>query len=409
MKKFLLLGTILIATSAFAFGGGRSGRVHERYKTGVDAIGVHRQIDNNEQADIKFECDDSNAHPDEHGACVCNEGYVEDEGTCVLNQCEDFTSTECILTCDPATGEKTYATLCHNDEYYCNNNHDCVNPCGEAQYNTECQTCSPTGGNADIQDKTGTCGTGGAYICQSGICTDPCTITEHETNACTPSWHAKNGECVPDYAQAGTSCGENKICDGAGTCGCAEGYEDVGGTCMEKCPTGITRNADNSCTVCANGNVYLSYAEAGHECDTATPKNMECTKNSDCTGEKCSAESGKCFCDLTSPSSGDIHCVEITGGTCARLYDGIPITYTHTYTSGGKSETKPLLFLEGPMNWIAAENWCKAHHMNLVKASTLGCTINGDSGSCPSSVYSDLRSAGLSDYINLWWTAENYN
>ena len=149
MKKFLLLGTILIATSAFAFGGGRSGRVHERYKTGVDAIGVHRQIDNNEQADIKFECDDSNAHPDEHGACVCNEGYVEDDGQC-----------------------------------------------------------------------------------------------------------------------------------------------------LEKCPTGITRDADNSCTVCENGNVYLSYNE-GTECDTATPQNMGCTKNSDCTGEKCNAESGKCYCKIT--------------------------------------------------------------------------------------------------------------
>ncbi len=41
MKRLLLLGTILIATSAFAFGGGGSNRTHKWYRHGVDSIGVH--------------------------------------------------------------------------------------------------------------------------------------------------------------------------------------------------------------------------------------------------------------------------------------------------------------------------------------------------------------------------------
>ena len=41
MKKLLLLGNILIVTSAFAFGGGGNNRTHTWYRYGVDSIGVH--------------------------------------------------------------------------------------------------------------------------------------------------------------------------------------------------------------------------------------------------------------------------------------------------------------------------------------------------------------------------------
>ncbi len=161
----------------------------------------------------------------------------------------------------------------------------------------------------------------------------------------------------------------------------------------ERSGGGSTDSIDTG--TCTNGNVYLSYAEEGHECDTAAPENMGCKKNSDCA-------SGE-YCKITGAWQND--CAEITGGTCETLDAGTSITYTHTYTSGGESETKELL-LGGQMSWWAAENWCKAHHKSLVKASTLGCTASGAWGSCPSDVYSDMNTAKLGD---LYWTAETYD
>ena len=141
---------------------------------------------------------------------------------------------------------------------------------------------------------------------------------------------------------------------------------------------------------CTNGNVWLSYAEEGHECDTTTPQNMGCTKNSDC-------DSGE-YCKIT--GTWQNACSVITGATCETLDAGTEITYTHS--------SKTTKLLQGDtMSWWAAENWCKAHHKSLVKASTLGCTCTASvpRGSCPGQVYSDMDSAGLGNY---YWTADSY-
>ena len=299
MKKILLLGTILmIVGTAYAFGGGGGGRTGRAYDRGLNAIGIHRGGDG--QADIKFKCDDPNAHPDDQGVCVCNDGYVEDaQGICVQNQCEGFTPTECITACDPATGEKTYATLCHNDEYYCNNNHECVNPCEEAQYNTECQTCTPTGGNADIQDKTGTCGTGGAYICQAGACIDPCTIGDHPTDACTPSWHAENGECIPDYAPTGTSCGTNMTCNADHECTCLTGYFWNGSACFAPCTKpNYFHRLSGTCLACDSNTRVETTAD-------------ECTTCGD--QRKVITDGDKTYCATTNCGSGNFQDAK---GTC---------------------------------------------------------------------------------------------
>lgn len=379
----LLSSVLALSTSAMAFGGGGGGRTEHAYDRGLNAIGIHYGDEG--QADIKFKCDDPNAHPDNQGVCVCNDGYVEDtQGVCVQNQCEGFTPTECILTCDPVTGEKTYATLCHNDEYYCNNNHECINPCDEG---------------------------------------------EHPTDACIPSWHAEAGTCVADYAEAGTSCGENMTCDGAGscvcaegykevdgkcylaqegescgtnkvfdnslTCVCAEGYEDVGGTCMAKCPTAITRNTDNSCTVCENGNVYLSYNE--DPCGTQTAFEG-CKSNKDCADGE--------FCELIGDCNND--CSVVTGGTCVSLHSGDEITYENG------SDKKSFLESGMPMNWWTAENWCKAHHKSLVSYHTLNNLF--DCEKMDSYVTACTWDKFVTDdYWNgrtpsqFYWTAENYD
>ena len=63
----------------------------------------------------------------------------------------------------------------------------------------------------------------------------------------------------------------------------SETEELVGSECLPKCPDGIERNTDNSCSVCAgeNANVYLSYMDA--PCGTETPmERKECETGTDC-------------------------------------------------------------------------------------------------------------------------------
>ena len=359
MKKIGFILLLLASTSVFAFGGGGGGhtsKIYKRHTPGVNSFGIHVH-ENAKNPDIKFKCDDPNATPNRQGVCECNDGYemkngvcvpkteptpppepitcnscedlvgeqcvprtcgtnehcdvaqdecVCDEGylpdsqnVCVLNQCPDFQPTDCITDCDPITGSETYATLCHNDEYYCNNNHECTNPCDEATYDHECQTCTPQGQSADIQNKTGTCGTSGAYVCQSGSCVDPCTIGEHPTDACTPSWHAENGTCVPDYAQAGTSCGTNMVCDDNHECICPEGYFWNGSACFTPCTKANNfHRLSGTCLAC-DSNTRVETTEA--ECNT-------------CGSQRKVVEDGdKTYCATTNCGSGNFQDAK---GTC---------------------------------------------------------------------------------------------
>ena len=145
---------------------------------------------------------------------------------------------------------------------------------------------------------------------------------------------------------------------------------------------------------CPDGNVYLSYMD--DPCGTVTPMTGDCTKNSDCTGEKCTAD--QCYCNLT--GAWQDGCAVITGGTCEALDDGASITYEYD------GQTKELLLGGQMMNWWSAENWCKAHQRNLVKLSTLGGKTNGSTASCPGDFY-DEYSTDLTS--RRGWTADSYN
>ena len=147
---------------------------------------------------------------------------------------------------------------------------------------------------------------------------------------------------------------------------------------------------------CANGNVWLSYAEEGHECDTTTPQNMGCTKNSDCdSGEYCKLENTDYECDAPNK------------GTCTTLDAGRETTYTDP-----NDTTKTKTFLVGPqVSWWAAENWCKAHHKSLVSYSTVNSLFDceKDNESCTWNKFttdSYWSNGTLSDY---YWTAESYD
>ena len=359
MKKLGVILLLLASTSAFAFGGGGGGghtrRFYERH-TGVDAIGVHiHENGKDPHGVICTPCEDplgdqcvprtcgTNEHCDtEQDACICDEGYIPDpQNACVLNQCTDFHPTECIIDCDPVTGNKTYASLCHNEEYYCDADHNCVNPCDETEYDHECQTCTPQGESANVQDITGTCGTGGAYICQTGTCTDPCTIGEHPTDACTPSWHAENGECKPDYEPVGTSCGTNMTCGEHGNCNCDSKY---------------LLNTDNTCTICSNGNIYLSYLS--DPCSKVIDTFTGCKSNKDCL-------------DL----GNDYYC-KLTGSSCGYPIKGV-CTEIGTPTTTNIDGLGSIVRSSNTLQWWSAQNWCKAQGMNLIDVSEFECYRSG--------------------------------
>ena len=192
-------------------------------------------------------------------------------------------------------------------------------------------------------------------------------------------------------------------------------------TCADNATVKLTFNNDMSTAdvasegsgsidtgTCANGNIWLSYAEAGHECDTTTPSNMGCKKNSDCAStEKCQAGAGKCYCKLTGTSQNN--CSVITAATCETLDAGTETTYENG------SDKKTFLVSSGTMTWWAAENWCKAHHKSLVSYSTLNSLFDCDNDEAnyydnPSCTWSKFNTS--SNWSNgapsaNYWTAES--
>ncbi|MBQ3695638.1 MAG: hypothetical protein II938_01535, partial [Alphaproteobacteria bacterium] len=252
--------------------------------------------------DIRFTCDDPNATPDDHGVCSCNEGYVEDsEGTCIINQCINFTPTDCITACDPVTGNKIYVTLCHDNEYYCDSSHQCINPCDEEIYDTECSTCTPQGSGTDIQPTLGTCGKGGNFICSNGSCKDPCTIGSYATDDCILGWHATAGECVPDYADSTTECGTKDgyhFCNEAGEC-----------KYKPQCDSGQLYIQDKTphCQTCAANSSVNKLTTTAEECAQCPERYYQVDQQRcyrACTDTEWRAQNGGCYsCNDTTTSS----------------------------------------------------------------------------------------------------------
>ena len=336
MRKTLLLTTLIFAgvvtaDTALSFGGLFGGGHGSKSRSGVDSIGVH--VDGKTK-DLEPACPE---HSEKVGGlCQCVEGYVSDlQGGCVANQCVDFEATTCATECNPITGELTYATegtacgtgkvcdgegscgcisgyldegagcyanacahfqssdcitachseggvatytyanLCNNGQHHCNANHECVDPCDEAEY-TECQTCVAHNGDAQISNKsnTTTCGTNGAYVCQDGACSDPCTGNE-ETSDCLSSWSAQNGTCQPNYVANGSKV-NHKVCDGQGGFTCEEGYQNESGNCVQNACYGFEETACTTGCSSSNGVATYTYANLCNNGQWVCNENHEC-------------------------------------------------------------------------------------------------------------------------------------
>ncbi len=173
-------------------------------------------------------CDTSNNWTDNgNGGCTCATNHkLEQDGTvCALDACIALRAQypKCLDQCTSENGVVTTAT-----------------------YHT---TCSDDNGDNDN------------WSCNaiSHVCENPCAIGEHNTDACTLSWTANNGICIPEYADTTTACTLNEktgfFCDGQGQCICPEGS--------------YITDADGSCATCPSSNSNtLSSAECSQCPDT---------------------------------------------------------------------------------------------------------------------------------------------
>jgi len=213
---------------------------------------------------------------------------------------------------------------------------------------------------------------------------------------------------------------------------CTDDQELIDGKCLTKCGEGLERNTDDTCTVCTNGNVYLSYMD--DPCGTLTPMNEATQAETYC---HCANADGKCvsdehngengssicaasdatpcksnkdcasteYCSLTNSQGG---CLQPDVGTCMSLTEGVSYTYNN----------KTFLRSDNRMSsWWAAENWCKAKGMTLVSLASIGMDNLGDffnnnkycygddESKCENVDWNAIRSAFPDIYENYrnWW------
>ena len=141
---------------------------------------------------------------------------------------------------------------------------------------------------------------------------------------------------------------------------CQDDEDLVDDKCLKKCDENLERNADGTCTICTNGNVYLSYMEDPCATETAHKgdPNMECVSNRDCADNE--------FCALTTTQSScyDSVCVPTNGICTPVVAQEIPEINTSIYPERSFTATTT----NNLSRW-SAENFCKAQNKHLIKAS----------------------------------------
>ena len=165
---------------------------------------------------------------------------------------------------------------------------------------------------------------------------------------------------------------------------------------LEPCPDGLERNTDGSCTVCKNGNVYLSYMDA--PCGIGPINQLGCSEN-DCSNpdgnlDRCCNETTQ-ICQASIAMHDNKQCLGDSAVSCASNKDctdnefcnvvtltwGLPDTGTcapigeiHEYIFNGET----FWGIPYQLEWWGAENWCKALGKRMVTLADFGITYNPD-------------------------------
>lgn len=208
MKKFFLLGTILVASTAFAFGGIGIGKLQRhKSKGGVDAIGVH------------IDANGSNETPN-----------------IILANCDAYAGTGLV---DNETYNGGYAGLASDNQTQCR----C--PTG-TKWNDG--ACIASEGATCTSWTTNECGTG--YYCQFnstdscdagiGICSDISSCEMYDMNIGSIQFRVAGGYCSPNWWTAQSVCqAEDRTLVSLADIGCS-GYEG------DECPSEILENIGNA-------------------------------------------------------------------------------------------------------------------------------------------------------------------
>ncbi len=356
MRKTLLFTTmLLVATSAFAFGGIFGGGSHKSHTyNGVDSIGVH--YNGEDQADIQTSCPQHSEWSDIE--CVCESGWTMDGNICRPNSkpvCEDEGMYWCTTTQTCVADVNACMALCPDDR-------KCGDVCcGEGNVcNPDTNTCcyQDLEGNMDegmCCDSSGSIGYGTAENDWAGGCCPLGSKTyisyysdEEEvkgTACCAYSVYRTLEDYMYDedenlltYYEQG--CCTTKIYSGIGF----KGWD----VCCDHEPTEYTDYKGNTFKVCWNN-------------ETNCQSNKDCEKIDGCSN-------GSCYCNLTTDYSYNPWSLNYPNqGVCEQ------ISGTSAYIAGLGN----VVMSDNDMTWWAANNWCKQQGKTLIPIEDFLCYSSG--------------------------------
>ena len=211
----------------------------------------------------------------------------------------------------------------------------------------------------------------GICVCNEGYEPDEsgvCVIPGPQPIICNPCEDLVEEECVA------RTCGTNMHCDST---------QDQ---CV--CDEGLQFNTDNTCTVCTNGNVYLSYMD--DPCGMVIDGFAGCKSNKDCsTGQ---------YCALKNEGDFDFPPHFPLSGTCTDI---------GTYTDATIEGLGQVRASNNSLTWWSAENWCKAQGKNLIDMGKFECYYSETNDQILPGGNADYccaknESCSFEDWFNCW-------
>lgn len=248
--------------------------------------------------------DDTGDGDPDVGECThsddCESHQICDDGLCICNEtrtagevCGDA-SAECGIVTD-ACGESVDCPQCSGDQL-CSDNHQCVD-CREQSDCDQGELCSANTCIPDVQcQNDGECGDDQA--CEGGSCV--CSESRTDTEVCS---------------QAGAQCGTVlDICNETVTCAdCTGGEVCLGIQCVE-----CTSNSDctGECSICNGDNECVDSNNACGDCESCSGGSCssDCTDEQTCLNMTCVECTGDDDC-IDGACSSDNECVECTADT----------------------------------------------------------------------------------------------